>query len=87
MPSSSRFAAITPEGERRYSRATGIGCESNPVRGFPDAKHVVRWATNLTMRMSMRRLTNPSSKKGENHTHANSAHFIHVMFSGSTGVM
>ena len=74
------------EGQRRYSPAECIGCQTEVISGNPDPKHVsTSYAErqNLTMRMSMRRftrLTNGFSKKVENLTHAVSLHFMFYNF-------
>jgi len=75
-----------PEAEKRYSPAVCIGCKPAVVQGDPDpfaisTSYVER--SNLTMRMSMRRLTrltNAFSKKVENLAAAVSLNFMHYNF-------
>lgn len=75
-----------PEAEKRYSPAECIGAKVATIQGDPDPAHVSTSYVerqNLTMRMSMRRLTrltNAFSKKLENHTAAISLHFAFYNF-------
>lgn len=79
-------AAPSQNDQRPYSPAQLIGAEQKAISGNPDmskvsASYVER--QNLTMRMSMRRLTrltNGFSKKVENLEHAVSLHFMHYNF-------
>src|ERR1022692_3460856 len=78
--------AQDPEGQRRYSPPDITHTEKVPVMGNPDPKkictsHVER--QNLTIRMSMRRLTrltNAFSKKWENLWAAYCLHFAYYNF-------
>ncbi len=75
-----------PDGEKRYSPAKCIGCETKVVTGEPNPKHISTSyveRANLTMRMSMRRftrLTNAFSKKAENHAAMVALYFMYYNF-------
>lgn len=78
--------ASTREGEQRYSPAECVDCVKIPIYGNPDPEkictsHIER--QNLTVRMSMRRmtrLTNAFSKKWMNHKAAYALYFAHYNF-------
>lgn len=78
--------AATREGEQRYSPAEVVDCVKTPIFGDPDparicTSHIER--QNLTVRMSMRRmtrLTNAFSKKWLNHKAAYALYFAHYNF-------
>jgi IS1 family transposase len=75
-----------PEGQKRYSPATCLGCERKAVTGNPDPDHISTSyieRANLTMRMGMRRftrLTNGFSKKIENHAASVAIHLMHYNY-------
>lgn len=75
-----------PENEVRYSPAACIGARKEIINGDPDPKHIstsYSERNNLTIRMSMRRmtrLTNAFSKKVENLNHSFALHFMHYNF-------
>lgn len=74
------------QGTTRYSPAECCGTRKIKVNGNPDMRQVSTSFVerqNLTMRMSMRRmtrLTNAFSKKIENQAHAVALHFMHYNF-------
>lgn len=80
------YSNADPEGQRRYSAADVTHTEKVPVMGNPDpakicTSHVER--QNLTIRMSMRRLTrltNAFSKKWDNLWAAYCLHFAYYNF-------
>lgn len=75
-----------PEAQKRYSPAECVGAIKTAICGRPKGEHVSTSYVerqNLTMRMSMRRLTrltNAFSKKVENLAHAFSLHYAYYNF-------
>ena len=75
-----------PDGEKRYSPAKCVGCETKTISGNPNPKHVSTSyveRANLSMRMSMRRftrLTNGFSKKLKNHAAMVALYFMYYNF-------
>jgi len=80
------FGKVGQGDERRYSPPECIGCRKEAKAGTPNPEHVSTSYVerqNLTMRMSMRRMTrlsNGYSKKIENHAHATALHFFYYNF-------
>jgi IS1 family transposase len=78
---------IPNDGEKRYSPAQCLGCESYTATGSPDTKHISTSYVerqNLAMRLAMSRftrLTNAFSKKMANHMHAVALYFTYYNFS------
>lgn len=76
----------TAEGQKRYSPAECIGCETKVIVGYPEPEHISTSyieRANLTTRMGMRRftrLTNGFSKKLENHSAAVAIHLMHYNY-------
>jgi len=80
------YASPPMEGTTRYSPAQCCGAKKKSIIGNPESGHISTSFVerqNLTMRMSMRRmtrLTNGFSKKIENQAHAVALHFMHYNF-------
>lgn len=80
------YSAPPNKGTTRYSPAECCGTRKIKVKGNPDIRQVSTSFVerqNLTMRMSMRRmtrLTNGFSKKIDNQAHAVALHFMHYNF-------
>lgn len=80
------FGKTTVEDQRRYSPAESVGCKKEVKAGHPDDGHISTSyieRQNLTVRMSMRRmtrLTDGFSKRIDNHAHAMALHYFHYNF-------
>jgi IS1 family transposase len=80
------YSSPPNKGTTRYSPAECCGTRKIKIKGNPDIAQVSTSFVerqNLTMRMSMRRmtrLTNAFSKKIENQAHAVALHFMHYNF-------
>ena len=80
------FGKTSTGEQRRYSPPECVGCKKQKMAGQPNPELVSTSYVerqNLTMRMSMRRmtrLTNGFSKKIENHAHAMALHFFYYNF-------
>jgi len=77
---------VDAEGQRRNSPAECNGCKKEIQSGTPDRNHISTSYVerqNLTVRMSVRRmtrLTNAFSRKIENHEHAIALHYFRYNF-------
>jgi hypothetical protein len=73
-----------PPEERRYSPPVCTGTDTRIVQGSPDSAHIsTSYAERQNPSMGMRRfthLTNPFSKKLENHMYAVALYFMHYNF-------
>ncbi len=80
------FGKMSTDDQRRYSPAECVGCRREVKSGQPHPDHISTSYVerqNLTMRMSIRRLTrlsNGFSKKIENHEYAIALHFFYYNY-------